>query len=322
MESVKRENTEKMTRYIGLRIDVDTSRGMERGVPVLLNLLRLYGARASFFFSVGPETWGKAFLRIFSERGFLRRMILLNPFKAYGLLTLLRGTLVPGKFVVSDNSLLLRIVDEGHELGLHGYDHRWWQDRVMKNPLSRLGEEVENAIVRMKDLGFSDLPWASPGWRVTPEALQMMERFNFPYAGDVRGDGLFYPRVNGRALRTIQVPVSLPTLDEIYARRSTMRADVPGALIAGCRLATTPVLALHAEIEGMAWRHVFRDILETFHSVGYSFVPLGELVKNSEAEAEIPVSSIRYGRVPGRSGFVACRAGIVQDSGTSLVGFL
>ena len=315
MESCNRKRPGPTGHPIGLRIDVDTSRGMEHGVPVLLELLRRYDAGASFFVAVGPETWGRAFLRIFKERGFLRRMLFLNPVKAYGFLTLLRGTLVPGKCVVSGKSTLSGVVEEGHELGLHGYDHRWWQDHVMQNPLPRLGDEVERAIIRMRDLGFSHMPWASPGWRVTPETLLMMERFHFPYAGDVRGDGLFYPRVEGKALRTLQVPVSLPTLDEILARRSARVAEVPGMLAERCRLLSTPVLALHAEIEGMAWRHVFVDVLENFHSRGYSFVPLKTLVKEAEAEADIPVASIRQGKVSGRSGSVACREGFAPDSG-------
>ena len=43
---------------IALKVDVDTLRGTREGVPRLLKLLAEHGARATFYFSLGPDHTG------------------------------------------------------------------------------------------------------------------------------------------------------------------------------------------------------------------------------------------------------------------------
>ncbi|KHE91234.1 MAG: putative 4-deoxy-4-formamido-L-arabinose-phosphoundecaprenol deformylase ArnD [Candidatus Scalindua brodae] len=56
------------SRVISLKIDVDTYQGMEKGVPVLLEILKKYGIKATFFLSFGQITPGRPY-GIYSEGG-------------------------------------------------------------------------------------------------------------------------------------------------------------------------------------------------------------------------------------------------------------
>ena len=117
-----------------LKTDVDTLRGYREGVPRLLEIFRARKMRASFFFSFGPDNSGKAIRRIF-KKGFLQKMRRTKAASAYGLRTLLYGTLLPAPLIVPrDPGIFRRVLSEGHEGGIHAWDHVTWQDKLDRMP--------------------------------------------------------------------------------------------------------------------------------------------------------------------------------------------
>src|SRR5262249_36765211 len=115
---------------LGRRIDVHTRRGLDEGVPRLLELFRRFSIRASFFVTMGPDNSGRAIRRALRP-SFLAKMWRTNPLKLYGLRTLLSGTLVPARLVGAAAPPILRqIAAEGHEVAPHGWHHVGWQDRI------------------------------------------------------------------------------------------------------------------------------------------------------------------------------------------------
>src|SRR5439155_25247480 len=115
---------------VALRVDVDTRRGLHDGVPRLLALFRRLDVVASFFVTMGPDRSGLAIRRAWRP-AFLMKMLRTNPFRLYGLRTLLSGTVLPAQPVAAGAPALLReIAAAGHEVAPHGWDHVSWQDRI------------------------------------------------------------------------------------------------------------------------------------------------------------------------------------------------
>jgi hypothetical protein len=118
--------------HIALKVDVDTLRGLTEGVPALVNILTRRGIRASFFVALGPDNSGRAIFRAFRQQGFLEKMLRTRAPSVYGFPTMLYGTLLKAPRIAAAASEVLPLLQAaGHEVGLHGYDHVRWHDRVL-----------------------------------------------------------------------------------------------------------------------------------------------------------------------------------------------
>jgi peptidoglycan/xylan/chitin deacetylase (PgdA/CDA1 family) len=287
---------------VALRVDVDTRRGLVEGVPRLLGLFRRTGTRASFFVTMGPDRSGLA-LRRALRPSFLVKMWRTNPFRLYGLRTLLSGTLLPARLVGAGLPSLLRaIAAEGHEVGPHGWDHVLWQDRVHRLPEAAIRAELLQAARAFEAaLGVRPATSAAPGWRTSPQALTIQDELGLRYASDVRGTAPFRPAVDGGTLKTLQVPTTLPTLDELLGRVR----DLPGTLLAALRPGLN-VFTLHAEVEGGPLLGTFGEFLEATRRTGAVLSTLDEAAAGVLATGgDVPVAQVIRARIGGRSGWVA-----------------
>jgi len=287
---------------VALRVDIDTRRGLSEGGPRLLELFRSAGVRASFFVTMGPDRSGRAIRRALRP-SFLLKMWRTNALRLYGLRTLLSGTLLPSRPVGSGAAGLLRqIAGAGHELAVHGWDHVGWQDRIERLDADAIRAELTRAAQAFEAaVGVAPHASAAPGWRTSDTALGVQDDFGFRYASDTRGDTAFRPSVGGRALATVQVPTTMPTMDELLGRVRDLPGTLAGALRPGLN-----VFTLHAEVEGGPLATAFEALLTELRRRGVALTTLEEIAGQALARAdELPVLPVVRGAVGGRSGWIA-----------------
>jgi peptidoglycan/xylan/chitin deacetylase (PgdA/CDA1 family) len=286
---------------VGLRVDVDTRRGLDQGVPRLLELFRRLGISASFFVTMGPDNSGLAVRRALRP-SFLAKMWRTNPFKLYGLRTLLSGTLVPARLVGAGSPAMLRqIAAEGHEVAPHGWDHVGWQDRIDR--LDQLAVRADlDLAARAFTAAVAVAPAASaaPGWRTSPVALAAQDGLGLLYASDTRGETPFRPHVGGGVLETLQLPTTMPTMDEVLGRV----ANVPAALARAVR-ARINVFTLHAEVEGGAHLKTFEAFLGELDASRMRLARLDHLATAVRAVGDdLPAARVVRGWIEGRSSWI------------------
>jgi undecaprenyl phosphate-alpha-L-ara4FN deformylase len=291
---------------VALKIDVDTFRGTRDGVPALLEDLAAAGVRASFYFTLGPDNSGRAVLRVFRKRGFLAKMLRTNAARMYGWRTALYGTLLPAPEIGRRcRAALAAVQSAGHEVGLHAWDHVTWQDRLDRLPRAAIDAQLDRGIAAFAAI-FGGRPrgFAAPAWACTDEAFAALDARGFDYLSITRGTAVpFYPRLAGRTLATLEVPTTLPTLDEELGREGITPENYVSRLVARYRPGQDEVLTVHAETEGLAYRGLFQDLLRRHRELGVATRTVGELAAAARGRAE--PAEIGYGEVPGRAGRVA-----------------
>lgn len=293
---------------LALKVDVDTLVGYKEGVPALLELLAAQGIRASFFVAVGPDHSGRAIRRLFTHRGFLSKMLRTRAPSLYGLKTLLYGTLLPGpQIAAAAPELLRKIVAAGHDLGLHGYDHVYWQDRLPNLPATAINAQIHQAQeVFQRYLGYPAIAFAAPGWQTTPAAWECLVQAGFYYVSNTRGVGPYFPRVNGKALPLLEIPTTLPTWDELLGRDRRQGEACRAAILAALRPGRTEVFTLHAEVEGRHYRRDFARLLEELQARRVTFVTLLDWARELlQTPQQIPTARVEQGVLPGRAGTVS-----------------
>ncbi len=290
-----------------LKVDVDTFDGLDRGVPILLRLLDAFGVRASFFIAMGPDRTGIAALRALRQRGFLSKMIRSRAPALYPWQTMLRGTLLPAKPIAGSlPGRLQEIAAAGHEVGIHGWDHIKWHDRLGRMSTAAVETEVDQALTLfVKILGHAPEGFAAPGWQCTPESLRVIDGRGFMYRSDTRGPNPCFPTGAGYLSSLPEIPTTLPTLDELLGRLGREPGSLAEYYAGLIRWDGLNVHTVHAEIEGGPCQEHLRRLLERLAHERLPVVALETVARQLEGQA-LPHCELNVGRLPGRGGTVAC----------------
>ncbi|MBT7351704.1 MAG: 4-deoxy-4-formamido-L-arabinose-phosphoundecaprenol deformylase [Phycisphaerae bacterium] len=284
---------------LALRIDVDTFRGTRDGLPVLRSILDARGIQASIFLTVGPDNMGRHLWRLLKP-AFLAKMLRSQAASIYGWDILLRGTFWPGPVIYRRLGEQIRdIAGDGHEIGMHAWDHHRWQVAAHRMTPDAIRAEMILAHEAITEtIGRPPICTASPGWRCTPDLLSLRDELGYAYASDCRGRGVFTPHAGPP-----QVCVNLPTWDEAVGRNGITDDNFNAYLRSCMQCDDFDVLTVHAESEGGVKAAMFESFLDQAIADGIEIVPLGALIPE-----HIEPGRLVQGSVDGREGWVAVRA--------------
>ena len=234
-----------------------------------------------------------------------------SPGASYGLATMLYGTLLPAPDIGRRKEAVARMREAdaaGHECGIHGWDHVDWHDRLPTMEREEVFATFRRAAGRFAEiLGRSASVAGAPGWAASGLSVEAYEANGVRVASDTRGGAPFRPhRSDGTPSAIVEVPSTLPTLDELLAwdefrgaaREGTVEhlrrtvAEAPGV----------SVHSIHTEIEGgRAFAGLFARQLAAWAADGVTFATLAEAAAAAGAPAALPARPLRQVSVPGRA---------------------
>ncbi|MDL2358365.1 MAG: polysaccharide deacetylase family protein [Pseudomonadota bacterium] len=313
-----------------LKIDVDTYRGTREGVPNLVRMLRQHGAHATFLFSLGPDHTGRALRRAFRP-GFFKKVSRTSVLEHYGVKTLLYGVLLPGPDIGRRCVEQMRAVAAaGFECGVHTWDHVHWQDKVRESSANWTSHIMRQAEQRFRNVfGHPPATHGAAGWQMNAHAFAEHDAAGYAYASDgramLREDGrLADPQAGPYRMpgsRCVQLPTTLPTLDELLGRTidgHTITTGNVAAFLLGLTAGATRdhVYTLHAELEGQKLSPIFEQLLSGWEAQGYRLASMADYYEKVQHQP-LPDRPVAWGELPGRSGELIVPGPIAARPGES-----
>jgi undecaprenyl phosphate-alpha-L-ara4FN deformylase len=279
-----------------LRVDIDTIKGLRDGVPSLLKIFSKYGIKASFFCPMG---WEGDFFSVLihrfirTKKGFLRagsgissdheKKSLLDEHLHLGY-----SLFFPRRFL-KEMEILKQIINDGHELGVHGYVHARWRcptDRELRKEFLQMVSKYEHSF------NTSPVGFASPLFQKNDYILELCDEFKFLYASFLPGDKPFHPKYKGRTLNHLQIPITLDIKmrnDEIlpllyyYSMRGYSQKDMLSKSIMKIeqKMKSSELLTMHIhpKDEGMY-------LLDTFEKLVCKIIDMDPINKTLKEIAE------------------------------------
>jgi peptidoglycan/xylan/chitin deacetylase (PgdA/CDA1 family) len=295
------------SRRLALKVDCDTFEGTQKGIPNLLRLFDEFKICASFFFTLGPDTSGRAAFRIFTQKGFLKKMLRSNAAALYGPRTMLYGTLLPSPMIGKKLADTIRSVgNAGHDIGVHGWDHIRWHDKVDRMSPEAIERDVSRAHETFENIfGKKAHSSAAPGWHACRGSLEAQERRNLLYASDTRGGSPCFIEADGERFNTLEIPSTLPTWDEMLGDPSLPDNNAFIRYFTDA-IKATEVHSIHTEVEATAHADLFRKQMESWKAAGVGFVTLEEIANEQLADRKnIPIRRLKRIEIPNRAGKVS-----------------
>ena len=140
--------------------------------------------------------------------------------------------------------------------------------------------------------------------------MKEKSKFPFCYNSDCRGDSTFFPVINGIECNQPQIPVTLPTYDELVGRNGITNDNYNEHILSLFAPDKLNVLTIHAEVEGIIYKKMFEDFLSGAFAKGIIFVPLGSMLKDYPPLVR---AKIIEREIMGREGWISSQSNVCKE---------
>jgi hypothetical protein len=140
-------------------------------------------------------------------------------------------------------------------------------------------------------------------------AYRQEARLELAYASDTRGEQPFWPIVEGESVRCLQLPTTLPTLEELLILSGGDIENAHDRLLRSTAMEQEygHVFSLSAEFEGIKQLSVLEQLLDGWMEQGYRMISLAELHAMLDPTC-LPYHAVDTGSVEGESDLLALQS--------------
>ncbi len=264
-----------------IRVDIDTVRDVQV-LPHVLDILREHDMIATFFITTGTDNTYRNYknyrnpLKLIKKKAFIQ----------HGPAQMIRGLF--HKQNIEQVNGATQVIEEGHELGLHGYDHYHWMNTLCGKSQSEIEEWITLGCKLFREaFGYTPTSFSSPGFTVDDNFLAALDTFDFEYSSDFRGNEAFYPNTKAHPYNTLQLPVALKSIGEMeYEGQSD--DEIYHTYVRGLEKAQSfMVIYMHPSFEPIMKKQLLNRILDHITAnPRFENITMQQLAKSMRKRAE------------------------------------
>ncbi len=275
---------------ISLVITVDDLAGYDEGLPAILHLLEQYKIKATFLFALGYDNTGLRVKNLFKPRELTRQLPWMQK---------IRGTLLPPVTLSKKFSQSIKACQAaGHELGIRSFNPVNWQFQALDADRAWTRQQLQWAIESFQKV-FAESPkiHSAVGQVINRHLLSLESHMGFEVALDTRGKTAFYPRYHDITGTVLNLPFTLPGIEELIATGNGEVSDqnVHEYLLVESQkqLPQGHFFEVRAAFEGRRWLPVLERMIVMWRSFNWEFCTISEIQKNLK-DVAIPVHQVGW----------------------------
>ncbi len=264
---------------VSLIVDVDDLAGYREGLPALLKLFSEYQIQATFLFSLGYDNSGLRIKNFFKPTVLSRQLPLAQ--KLYG--TLLPPPSLSKKF----KSLIKDCAADGHDIGLKSFDSVTWQSHALTADFEWTKRAMLWSIETFHDLlGYQPSIHSASGFVINEHLLLLEQQHGFKVGLDTRGKSAYLPEYQSVRSQTMQLPVTLPSIEELLLSDEISLDNVHEYLFVESQqqLPQGHVYQVRAAYEGRSWLDILEKIMVMWRSTQWEFNRVTEVIDGISAD--------------------------------------
>lgn len=262
---------------IAITVFVEDVAGYQHGLPAILSLFKQYDIHATFLLSPGFDNSGLRIRRLF--RPWLLSSQLPTIQKLY-------GTLLPPKSLNKYfKPAVLSCIEQGHDVGLASFDSVLWQNQGLDASEALTRQHMNWSVdAFVEATGQRPKIHAASGCIVNKHLYKLERELGFELGIESRGKTLYLPRYQGVESDVLQLPITLPYLEELLVQDEINLDNIHEYFFAESQsvLPHGQVMALRASYEGRGWLGILEKLLVMWKGSSREFQTALQLLSQVE----------------------------------------
>lgn len=255
------------------RIDIDTRKGLIKGVPFLENLANEFNVNFSYYIPIGGES---NLIELLKHRG-NREKFSGKSIEKLNFLEKLRTAFLPKDLPIINEALLNNLKEEGNEVGVHGFKHRQWTRSFDSLNLDKVFRKIEERYFSL----FEEKPssFAAPGFITDERVLEKLDEYNYSCASDLQNDAPFIPENHSH----VQVPITMRYNRTPFIEYNRLQGVSDNEMIDRFKRNLDEKfssLYIHPGYEGIKERELLRTFMEIIEKKGIEVKTILELAES------------------------------------------